>query len=188
VARDVDGNRQTPFLKTRNRPQEEGQNMIKEVLLVTIITSFLSCTATRYFLVSHDKIKQDISTYGSLPAKRYLILPGEYKNAPLTFILNEPSKSVIDFLLDGQLKKAKKHLINISYEDKISVVFASALVYLFEGNFDSCNIFIQEMSDFSQNCFIQFLTADCEYERARVSGNIDYKLYRLLLNVYFLTV
>jgi len=47
--------------------------MIKKVLLALIITNLLSCTATRYFLVSHEKIKQDISTYGSLPVKRYLI-------------------------------------------------------------------------------------------------------------------
>lgn len=150
---------------------------MKYIIIISFLAILLSCTSSRYILVSHDKLKQDISTYGSLPAKRYLIVPNEYSSESMPFLQNEPSRAVIDFLKRNQLKKAKKHLNLKPYEDKNSLYFASALIYLYESKFDSCNFYIREMSDYSKNCFFQFIKVDCEYEKDRISGNIDYKTY-----------
>lgn len=151
---------------------------MKKNFIVLLVIFFTSCTTPRYIVATHDKLNNDISTYGSLPVKRYLIVPDEYESSLLSFIQHEPSRTVIELLKSNKLKKAKKHLTIQSYEDKNSTIFASALVYLIEGKYDSCSIMINELDDFSKDCFIEFLTTDCEYERDRMSGNTDFNEYQ----------
>jgi hypothetical protein len=150
---------------------------MNKTLGLSIIALFLFCTPARYFLVSHDELRQEILTNGKLPAKRYLIVPSEYRNSSLGFIQTEPSKSVIELLKKGEIKNARKLLSKKSFEDKMSCDFAWALITLFDGHYDSCSFYIREMNEYSQNCFLQFISMDCNYENDRLSGSVDYKNY-----------
>jgi hypothetical protein len=136
----------------------------------------MSCIApSRYFLVTHETLRQDITLYGQLPERRYLIVPNEYQSDTLPFINDEPAKSVIELLKQDKLDKAKKVLFTRGYDkESMSANFAFALTMLFDGKFDSCTIFIKRMDQYSQNCFIQFITADCEYEKGRMSGSATF--------------
>lgn len=150
--------------------------MIKITVLVSIV-ALLSCAPSRYFLITHEDLENEISTYGKLPTKRFLLSPNEYVGNELPFINSEPSKTVISYLQDGNLRKAQKSLQQADPSENMSYVFASALVTLFEGKYDSCNIFIHKMDKYSQNCFVHFVANDCSYEQDRVAGNVDYKNY-----------
>lgn len=137
----------------------------------------MSCSPSRYFLTTHESLRDEISTYGKLPTKRYLITPSEYEGNELQFINSEPTKTVITHLQAGNFRKAKKTLEQADKCDDMAYVFASALVTLFEGKYDSCEIFIRKMDKYSKNCFILFISNDCAYEQDRVTGNANYKEY-----------
>lgn len=150
---------------------------MKKITILFSIVTLLSCTSSRYFLTTHEDLKNKIATYGKFPTKRYLLSPNEYVGNNLPFINSEPSKTVISDLQDGNLRKASKFLQQAERTDDMSYVFASALVTLFEGKYDSCENFIRKMDKYSQNCFILFISNDCSYEQDRTKGNPDYKEY-----------
>ncbi|MBD3345934.1 MAG: hypothetical protein GF401_12800 [Chitinivibrionales bacterium] len=166
------------FLKTKkeDRPQKKGKRMKKLIFSCLIITLF-SCAPSRYFLTTHDDLRDEISKYGKLPTKRYLITPSEYEENDLPFINSEPSKTVIANLQAGNFKKAKKALEQVEKSEDMPYVFSSALVTLFEGKYDSCEIFIRKMDKYSKNCFVMFISNDCSYEQDRLTGNVNYKKY-----------
>lgn len=150
---------------------------MKKITILVSIFTLLACTPSRYFLTTHEDLKNEISTYGKLPTKRYLISPNEYVGNELPFIDSEPSKTVISYLQDGNLRKAQNALQQTEQRDNMSYVFASALVFLFEGKYDSCKTFIRKMDEYSKNCFILFISNDCSYEQDRATGNTNYKEY-----------
>jgi hypothetical protein len=128
-------------------------------------------------LISHEELKNEIALYGKLPVKRYLLTPAEYEKQKLPFIESEPSKSVVMYLKNGNVKSARNYLFNNTIGDSTSANFAQALVAFFEGSYDSCSVLLKKLDGFSQNCFIQFISNDCMYEQDQIKGTVNYKEY-----------
>lgn len=150
---------------------------MKRIAITALVSVIISCSPSRYFLTTHEGLRNEISKYGKMPTRRYLIVPGEYKGQDLPFIVMEPSKTVIYHLKNGDLRKAKNYLEEVNDSGDMPFYFASALVTLFEGKYDSCANFISRMDKYSKNCFIQFISNDCSYEQDRIAGNANYKKY-----------
>lgn len=137
----------------------------------------MSCSSGRYILVSHEYLKNQIEKKGELSLKKYLLLPGEYENQELSFLQSEPSKTVITYLSEGRRKKAKHYLKKNYVKNDTSSIFAMALVALFNKNYGLCRNFTEKMGNYSENCFIQFISSDCSYERNWLIGNANYRVY-----------
>lgn len=152
-------------------------DITKYLLFSSLLLMIISCTPPRYVLISHEELKNEITLYGKLPVKRYLLTPAEYENQKLPFIESELSKSIVTYLKKGDVKGARNYLSMNTTDDSTSVYFAQSLISFFDGNYDSCSILLEKLDDYSQNCFIQFISNDCLFEIDQRKGTVNYKEY-----------